>query len=149
MTQRTSFTLDEARRVGESIGIDWAAAPFDAEQFRMGMDVELEHGLHPIAFADHLIAGGRRGIGRARLEIGMVLPAKTDEPPPPLLEKADDVVDLIEGADTETGIVTAARIGPAAVALLAPRGERHDLGTALRPAARSARDRYREADFIE
>ena len=48
MTQRTSFTLDEARRVGESIGIDWAAAPFDAEQFRMGMDVELEHGLHDL-----------------------------------------------------------------------------------------------------
>jgi Protein of unknown function (DUF5661) len=43
---RTSFTADEARRVGEEIGIDWASAPFDVEQFRMGMDVELEHGLH-------------------------------------------------------------------------------------------------------
>lgn len=29
---------------GERIGIDWMAAPFDVEQFRMGMDVELEHG---------------------------------------------------------------------------------------------------------
>jgi hypothetical protein len=44
--QRTSFTAEEARRVGEEIGIDWASAPFDVEQFRMGMDVELEHGLH-------------------------------------------------------------------------------------------------------
>ena len=44
--QRTSFTAEEARRVGEEIGIDWASAPFDLEQFRMGMDVELEHGLH-------------------------------------------------------------------------------------------------------
>ena len=41
-----SFTTEEARRVGEEIGIDWASAPFDVEQFRMGMDVELEHGLH-------------------------------------------------------------------------------------------------------
>ncbi len=41
-----SFTADEARRIGEQIGIDWASAPFDVEQFRMGMDVELEHGLH-------------------------------------------------------------------------------------------------------
>ena len=43
---RSSFTAEEARRVGEEIGIDWASAPFDLEQFRMGMDVELEHGLH-------------------------------------------------------------------------------------------------------
>jgi len=26
------------------IGIDWASAPFDVDQFRSGMDVELEHG---------------------------------------------------------------------------------------------------------
>lgn len=41
-----SFTADEARSVGEQIGIDWASALFDIEQFRMGMDVELEHGAH-------------------------------------------------------------------------------------------------------
>jgi Protein of unknown function (DUF5661) len=41
-----SFTADEARRIGEQIGIDWASAPFDVEQFRSGLDVELEHGLH-------------------------------------------------------------------------------------------------------
>lgn len=45
MTERTSFTVDEARLVGAEIGIDWLSAPFDVEQFRMGMDVELEHGL--------------------------------------------------------------------------------------------------------
>ena len=45
MAERTSFTSDEARRVGSEIGIDWASAPFDVEQLRMGMDVELEHGL--------------------------------------------------------------------------------------------------------
>jgi len=41
-----SFTPDEARRIGEEIGIDWATAPFEVEEFRAGMDVELEHGLH-------------------------------------------------------------------------------------------------------
>ena len=48
MPARTSFTADEARRVGEQIGIEWSAAPFDVEQFRAGMDVELEHGLHDL-----------------------------------------------------------------------------------------------------
>jgi hypothetical protein len=46
MAERTSFTAEEARAVGEQIGIDWDASPFDVDQFRMGMDVELEHGLH-------------------------------------------------------------------------------------------------------
>jgi hypothetical protein len=48
MPARTSFSADEARRVGEEIGIDWSAAPFDVEQFRAGMDIELEHGLHDL-----------------------------------------------------------------------------------------------------
>ena len=39
-----SFTTNEARSIGESLGIDWASSPFDTEQFRVGMDVELEHG---------------------------------------------------------------------------------------------------------
>jgi uncharacterized protein DUF5661 len=41
-----SFTADEARAIGQEIGIDWAISPFDVEQFRIGMNVELEHGLH-------------------------------------------------------------------------------------------------------
>ena len=48
MPARTSFSADEARRVGEQIGIEWSTAPFDVEQFRAGMDVELEHGLHDL-----------------------------------------------------------------------------------------------------
>jgi hypothetical protein len=43
---RHEFTAEEARRFGEEIGIDWANAPFDVDQFRIGMNVELEHGLH-------------------------------------------------------------------------------------------------------
>ena len=46
MTERKDFTTDEASRFGSEIGIDWDAAPFDVEQFRSGMEVELEHGLH-------------------------------------------------------------------------------------------------------
>lgn len=40
---RKSFTTEEAKKIGEQLGIDWIN--FDVEQFRMGMDVELEHGL--------------------------------------------------------------------------------------------------------
>jgi hypothetical protein len=49
MSGGKSFTVEEARQVGERIGIDWATAPFDVDQFRRGMDVELEHGLHDAA----------------------------------------------------------------------------------------------------
>jgi hypothetical protein len=44
MSSGKRFTLDEAREIGRTIGIDWDTAPFDVEQFRMGLDVELEHG---------------------------------------------------------------------------------------------------------
>jgi hypothetical protein len=40
------FTKEDAKRIGESLGIDWTR--FDIEQFRMGLDVELEHGSHDI-----------------------------------------------------------------------------------------------------
>jgi len=38
------FTQEEAKIIGEKLGIDWNK--FDIEQFRMGLDVELEHGKH-------------------------------------------------------------------------------------------------------
>jgi Protein of unknown function (DUF5661) len=44
MEQHRSFTADEARAIGERIGIDWNSSRFDVEQFRMGLGVELEHG---------------------------------------------------------------------------------------------------------
>ena len=49
MSGARSFTADEAQQVGEQIGINWATALFDVDQFRRGMDVELEHGLHDAA----------------------------------------------------------------------------------------------------
>jgi Protein of unknown function (DUF5661) len=48
------FTEEEARAIGERIGIDWAAGDVDLEQFRMGLAVELEHGSHdPLTDVTH------------------------------------------------------------------------------------------------
>jgi len=42
MEPKKHFTEEDAKRIGEELGIDWSK--FDVEQFRMGLDVELEHG---------------------------------------------------------------------------------------------------------
>jgi hypothetical protein len=42
--QSRGFSTDRAHEIGERIGIDWDRSRFDAEQFRMGLEVELEHG---------------------------------------------------------------------------------------------------------
>jgi len=42
MTGKKHFTAAEAKKIGETLGIDWSK--FDIEQYRMGLDVELEHG---------------------------------------------------------------------------------------------------------
>jgi len=39
---KKKFTEDQAREIGEKLGIKWDK--FDVDQFRRGMDVELEHG---------------------------------------------------------------------------------------------------------
>jgi len=36
------FSREEVRKIGEDLGIDWSKIDF--EQFRMGLEVELEHG---------------------------------------------------------------------------------------------------------
>jgi Protein of unknown function (DUF5661) len=46
VSDTSRFTSEQARTAGESIGIDWASSPFDVEQLRIGMEVELEHGTH-------------------------------------------------------------------------------------------------------
>ena len=38
------FTTEEAKIIGDKINIDWTK--YNLEQFRMGLGVELEHGLH-------------------------------------------------------------------------------------------------------
>jgi hypothetical protein len=44
MSEERRTSTEEARRVGDEIGVDWER--FDLEQFRAGMDVEYEHGKH-------------------------------------------------------------------------------------------------------
>jgi hypothetical protein len=43
MSAKQHFTTQQALEIGDKLGIDWVH--FDVEQFRMGLDVELEHGL--------------------------------------------------------------------------------------------------------
>lgn len=45
MKQKQSFTTNEALQIASILGIDFNQEKFDVEQFRMGLDVELEHGL--------------------------------------------------------------------------------------------------------
>jgi hypothetical protein len=42
MSKKKIFTLDQAKTIGEQLGIRWDK--FDLEQFRTGLGVELEHG---------------------------------------------------------------------------------------------------------
>lgn len=44
MAEGKAFTTEEAKRIGDQLGIDWKQV--DLEEFRMGMAVELEHGTH-------------------------------------------------------------------------------------------------------
>ena len=44
MSDEKHFTADQAREIGDKLGIDWSH--IDLEQFRMGLEVELEHGLY-------------------------------------------------------------------------------------------------------
>jgi hypothetical protein len=43
MTAKKRVALEEAKKIGEKLGIRWDK--FDLDQFKRGMDVELEHGL--------------------------------------------------------------------------------------------------------
>ncbi|HKX73482.1 MAG TPA: DUF5661 family protein [Candidatus Saccharimonadales bacterium] len=57
--QLRKFTSNEARAIGEQIGIDFKVV--DLEQFRLGLTVELEHGTHDpvtnVTSDDPLITG--------------------------------------------------------------------------------------------
>ncbi|HZK55758.1 MAG TPA: DUF5661 family protein [Desulfosporosinus sp.] len=59
MSEEKVFTSEQAKEIGEKLGINWSK--FDIEQFRMGMDVELEHGtsdlLTNVTDNDSLVTG--------------------------------------------------------------------------------------------
>ena len=44
MADKMQFTAEEAKQIGDTLGIRWDT--FDVAQFQMGINVELEHGLH-------------------------------------------------------------------------------------------------------
>ena len=39
MSAAEDFSAEQARQIGEQIGIDWETAPFDVEQFRSGINI--------------------------------------------------------------------------------------------------------------
>ena len=57
---KKNFSTNEAEDIGEKLGIKWDK--FAVEQFRMGLDVELEHGLrdiHPNVTDDDPLTTGK------------------------------------------------------------------------------------------
>jgi hypothetical protein len=44
MSAGKKFNTEEAKRIGDKLGIDWSQVNLD--EFRVGLGVELEHGLH-------------------------------------------------------------------------------------------------------
>jgi hypothetical protein len=42
MAEQRRISIDEAKRIGTDLGLDWTQ--IDPEQFRRGLEVELEHG---------------------------------------------------------------------------------------------------------
>jgi hypothetical protein len=43
MESTKKFSAGQARQIGDQLGIDWVTV--DLEQFRMGLEIELEHGM--------------------------------------------------------------------------------------------------------
>ena len=42
LMEKEHFSFDKAKQIGDALGIDWNK--YEVEQFRMGLEVELEHG---------------------------------------------------------------------------------------------------------
>jgi len=59
MSGKRYFSQEQAKKIGDDLGIKWDK--FDVEQFRRGMDVELEHGLRDpktnVTNNDNIITG--------------------------------------------------------------------------------------------
>jgi hypothetical protein len=59
MSEGRKFTVAEAKKIGKKLGVNWKQ--IDIEEFRMGLSVELEHGLHDpetnVTDDDELVTG--------------------------------------------------------------------------------------------
>jgi hypothetical protein len=64
---KREFTSDEARSIGDGVGVDWERIPI--EEFRMGLAVELEHGTHDFetnVTDDDLVTTGKIALAHLR-----------------------------------------------------------------------------------
>jgi len=61
MSVKNHFTSEQAQEIANQLGINFNEAGYDLEQFRYGMDVELEHGteneLTNVSNDDPLVTG--------------------------------------------------------------------------------------------
>lgn len=60
MSEKKVFTSEQAKEIGRMLGVNWSK--FDIEQFRMGMDIELEHGTvdsHTNVTGDDMLVTGK------------------------------------------------------------------------------------------
>ena len=67
MVSQRIFSAEEARRIGDKIGINWTEV--DLEQFRMGLEVELEHGVRNVVTnvtGDDLVLTGKIALAHLR-----------------------------------------------------------------------------------
>ena len=78
-----------------------------------------------------------------------VAPAEAVQAAAALLEEGDDGVQVVERLHAVAGVVAAARVRPAGVALLGAGAQHHHVGAALRAAVGGARDGGGEAGFVE
>ena len=65
MVSKKSLSSEEARQIGENLGVNWSK--LDVEQYRKGLDVELEHGLvdpHTNVTSDDPIMTGKIALAR-------------------------------------------------------------------------------------
>lgn len=46
MKYSKTYTIDDAKRIGDILRIDWKI--LDLEQFKIGLNIELEHGFHDL-----------------------------------------------------------------------------------------------------
>jgi hypothetical protein len=46
MSEGRRFDTEEAKQIGDELGINWKVV--DLEQFRQGLGVEMEHGVDPV-----------------------------------------------------------------------------------------------------
>ena len=114
----------------------------------IGFD-ELEGRARAVADAERLVERRWRALGRAGFVIERIAPAKAVQATAAFLEEGDDGVQIVERFDAVAGVVAAAAVGPARVALFGTRAEHDDVGAPLGAAGGTARNGEGEAGVVE